>query len=221
MLVDLLPPFSAAVTVAELLVEIVEALAGKTAEDFPLRTATVAGTVRAELLSDNPTLVSAATDLERVTVQVAVAPEESEFGAQASDETVTGATRLIVAVRETPFSVTVTVAAASAETVPAVAVKAAEDWPASTVAEAGTVSVLLLSETVIVVLTLTALDSVTVQVEDAPEASDAGEHVSEAGETVVTRLMFEVFETPLNVAVMMADVSADSVAAVAENVAVD
>jgi hypothetical protein len=221
MLVDLLPPLSAAVTFTALLVEIVEAVAGKTADACALSTVTVLGTVRRVLLSEIPILVFATTDLERVTVQVAVAPEESDAGVQASEEIDTGATRLIVAVREVPFSDTVTVAVASAETVPAVAVNVAEDWPASTGAEAGTVRLALLSETATVVSALTALDRVTVQVEDAPDASDVGEHVSEDGEAVVTRLMLEVFETPLNVAVMMAEESADSVAAVAENVAED
>lgn len=221
MLVDLLPPLSAAVTVTALLDDTVEAVAGKTADACALRTVTVLGMVSRVLLSEMPTLVFAATGLERVTVQVAVAPEESDAGVQASDEIETGAAKVIVAVLDVPFSVTVTVAVASAVTVPAVAVNVAEDWPANTVAEAGTVRVALLSETVIVVSALTVLDRVTVQVEEVPDVRDAGEHVREEGAAAESRLMAAVWETPPNAAVMVAEESADSVAAVAEKVAVD
>ena len=73
-------------------------------------TVTDAGTVSSALLPDTVTAVAAVGAFERVTVQVLLAEEFRLVGEQASDVNVTGATRLMVAVLDTPLSVAVTVA---------------------------------------------------------------------------------------------------------------
>jgi len=73
-------------------------------------TVTDAGTVSRALLSDTVTVVAALGAFDRVTVQVLLAEEFRLVGEQASDVSVTGATKLMVAVCETPLRVAVTVA---------------------------------------------------------------------------------------------------------------
>ncbi len=89
---------------------IVPAVAVKVAVVEPDATVTEAGTVSKALLSDTVTVVAAVAALERVTVQVLLADEFKLLGEQASDVSVTGAIRLIVAVCDTPLKVAVTVA---------------------------------------------------------------------------------------------------------------
>ncbi len=87
------------------------AVAEKVAVVAPLGTVTEAATGSKVLL-----LASATGDpvegaaLERVMVQEVAPPALSEVGLQASDETRTGATRLMVAVFDWPFKVAVMVA---------------------------------------------------------------------------------------------------------------
>ena len=69
-----------------------------------------AGTVSSALLSDTVTVVAAVGALDRVTVHVLLAEEFRLVGEHTSEVSVTGATRLIVAVLATPLSVAVTVA---------------------------------------------------------------------------------------------------------------
>ena len=73
-------------------------------------TVTDAGTVSRALLSDTVTVVAALGAFDRVTVQVLLAEEFRLVGEQASDVSVPGATKLMVAVCETPLRVAVTVA---------------------------------------------------------------------------------------------------------------
>ena len=73
-------------------------------------TVTDAGVVSSVLLSDTATVVAVVGALDRVTVQVLLAVEFRLVGVQASDVSVTGDTRLMVAVLDTPFNVAVTVA---------------------------------------------------------------------------------------------------------------
>ena len=74
-------------------------------------TVTEAGTVSVALLSESVTAVPPmGAALERVMVQVLVPLEFRLVGEQAREERVTGATRLMVAVLETPLRVAVTVA---------------------------------------------------------------------------------------------------------------
>ena len=80
------------------------------ADVAPAATATDAGVVSSELLSDSVTVVLAVAALLNVTVQVLAALEPRVVGVHASEESVTAAARLIVAVFETPLSVAVTTA---------------------------------------------------------------------------------------------------------------
>ena len=73
-------------------------------------TVTEDGVVSKALLSDTATVVAAVGALDRVTVHVLLAEEFRLVGEHTSEVSVTGATRLIVAVLATPLSVAVTVA---------------------------------------------------------------------------------------------------------------
>ena len=73
-------------------------------------TVTEAGTVSRALLPDTVTVVAAVGAFDSVTVQVLLAEEFRLVGVHASDVSVTGATKLIVAVCDTPLRVAVTVA---------------------------------------------------------------------------------------------------------------
>jgi len=86
-----------------------------------------------------------------------------------------------------------------------VTVKAAVVAPAATVTEAGVVRRLLLSESVTVVALVAALLKVTVQVLEALEPRVVGEQAREESVTAEARAMVAVFETPLRVAVTVAD----------------
>jgi hypothetical protein len=89
----------------------VPAVAVKVAVVAAAATVTEAGTVKELLLSAIVTVVPpVGAAFERVTVQVLVPLEFRLVGVQASEERVTGATRLREAVRETLFRVAVTVA---------------------------------------------------------------------------------------------------------------
>ena len=80
------------------------------ADVAPAATATDAGVVSSELLSDSVTVVLAVAALLNVTVQVLAALEPRVVGVHASEESVTAAARVMVAVFETPLSVAVTTA---------------------------------------------------------------------------------------------------------------
>ena len=71
------------------------------ADVAPAATATDAGVVSSELLSDSVTVVLAVAALLNVTVQVLAALEPRVVGVHASEESVTAAAKLIVAVFET------------------------------------------------------------------------------------------------------------------------
>ena len=89
---------------------IVPAVTVNAADVAPAATATDAGMVSSELLSDSVTAVLAVAALLNVTVQVLAALEPRVVGLHATEESVTAAARLIVAVFETPLSVAVTTA---------------------------------------------------------------------------------------------------------------
>ena len=88
----------------------VPAVAVKVAAVELAATVTDAGTVSSALLPDTVTVVAAVGAFDRVTVQVLLAEEFRLVGVQASDVSVTGATRLMVAVCDAPLNVAVTVA---------------------------------------------------------------------------------------------------------------
>jgi hypothetical protein len=87
-------------------------------------------------------------------------------------------------------------------TVPAVAVKVAEVTPDATVTEAGTVREVELE--VSATVAPVEADTVTVQVVDACEASDAAAQVRAVGTTGASREMPPAVEVPLSEAVMVA-----------------
>jgi hypothetical protein len=220
-------PFSEAVTVTLWAVAVAGAEAVNVAEDEPAATVTEAGTPTAALVEESETVIAAAADLERVTVQVVLPPGASDETAQPSEDNVAGvagADTVMPVVLETPFSDAVRVAAVSTVTVPAVSVNTAEDEPAATVTEAGTVTAALLDESETGIAAAAALDSVTVQVVLAPEASEEAAQPSEAsvaGVAGATTVMPVVWETPFSEAVRVAAVSTVTVPAVAVNVAED
>jgi len=101
-------------------------------------------------------------------------------GLQVSEETPIEATRLTLAVLETPFRVALRVAVWLALMAPAVALNVVEVEPAATVAEAATGSMVLLLDRDTTVPPLGAAEtSATVQVELAPEVRLVGEHCKE------------------------------------------
>jgi hypothetical protein len=76
----------------------------------PEATVTEAGVVSSELLSDSVTVVLPVAALLNVTVHVLAALEPRVVGLQASEESVTAAASVMVAVFETPLRVAVTTA---------------------------------------------------------------------------------------------------------------
>jgi len=142
-------PLAVAVTSAVWALVTVPALAVKVAVVAEAATVTEAGTVSSVLLSE----IATARDGDgagplRVTVQVALAPEEREVGEQTREVNVTavfGCTVRVV-VWMPPFNAAVTTTDRLVETEPAVAVKDALVAPLGTVIEVGTVSAVLLSE---------------------------------------------------------------------------
>ena len=88
----------------------VPAVTVNVADVAPAATATDAGVVSSELLSDSVTVVLAVAALLNVTVQVLAALEPRVVGVHASEESVTAAAKEMVAVFETPLSVAVTTA---------------------------------------------------------------------------------------------------------------
>ena len=181
----------------------VPAVAVKFAVVAPAVTITDAGAVSAALLEDSPTEAPpvSAADV-KVTVQVEVAPDDTEFGAHDKLETEGGAGGITVTEAVVlPFMVAVTVTVWLLATVPAVAMKLAVIAPAATVAEAGTVSAALFEESPTDALPLGARVIVTVQLDAAPEATELGTHdkleTAGAGGVTVT----EAVALPFSVAV--------------------
>jgi hypothetical protein len=176
-------PFSDAVIVTDWVLVTEPAVTVKLPVVAPAATVAEAGVVNAVLLSERVTAeppLGAAPD--NVTVQVELALEATLVGEQASLLSVTAAGAVIVtaAVAVLPFSDAVIVTDWLLVTEPAVTVKVPVVAPAATVAEAGVVNAVLLSERVTVVPPLGAApDNVAVQVELAPEATLAGLHCTE------------------------------------------
>jgi len=103
-------PFNVAVTVTVWLLATLPAVAVKFAVVAPAVTVTEAGTVSAALFEERPTAdppVDAARD--RVTVQVEVEPDATEFGEQDKPETAGAGGVTVTEVVAVPFNVAVTV----------------------------------------------------------------------------------------------------------------
>jgi hypothetical protein len=122
------------------------------------------------------------------------------------------------AVFDMPLKVAVTVAVCMVLTVAAVAEKIAWDVDANTVTDAGTVSMVLLSESATARLAGAAELSVMVQVPLAPAGKVAGAHTSDVSVTEGVRLIEAVFALPLSAAVTIAVCAPAIVPAVALNV---
>ena len=106
-----LPPLAAAVTVAVESLAIVPAVVEKVAVVAPGATVTEAGTVSCAVLDEMATRTPpAGAAALAVTVQVLLAPELSDAGAQATEVTVTGGARLSEAVCELAFNAALTMA---------------------------------------------------------------------------------------------------------------
>ena len=103
-------PFRVAVTMALWLLLTVPEAAVKAAVLWPEATTTLAGTVSNPLLLESATVVALVAALFKVTVQVLDALLPRVEGAQASELSWAGATRLMVLVRFTPPAFAVTIA---------------------------------------------------------------------------------------------------------------
>jgi hypothetical protein len=111
----------------------------------------------------------------------------------------------IVAVRDPPFRVAVTVAVWSVESVPATAAKVALALPGSTVTAGGTLRAgALVASAMAVPPVPAAFDSVTVQVERAPVLSVVDSQERPLTVTDVTNEIVVVRETPSSEAVRVA-----------------
>ena len=112
MLALALPPLAEAVSVPVASLAMVPAVAEKAAVEVPAATVTEAGAVSSALLEEMATeRPPAGAAALVVTVQVLLAPEFNEVGAQTSAVTVTGGAKLREAVLELPFNAAVMTAA--------------------------------------------------------------------------------------------------------------
>jgi hypothetical protein len=153
------------------------AVAVKVALVAPAAIVTDAGTVNAALFEESTTVqppADAAGDI--VTVQDDVPPEITEAGAHCTPET----TDVVIDTAEVavlPFSEALRVAVWLDVIQAVVAVKLPVVAPAATVTDAGTVSAALFEESATAAPpTGAAAESVTVQLEDPPDTTVAGEH---------------------------------------------
>jgi hypothetical protein len=182
------------------------------ADAAPETTATLAGTLTAELLLDSATTEFDEADLLRVTVQVEVAPLATLAGLQLKDVTAGGVTVTDTVVCAVPLKVAVMVAVCAVKEL-AVAKKVADAAPETTVTPAGTVTAALLLERVTTELAVADLLRLTVQVEVAPLAMLAGlqlKDVTCAGLVTVTDTV--VCAVPLKVAVRVAACAVEELA---------
>src|SRR5262249_54050708 len=156
--------------------------------------------------------------LERVTVQVDEPPEARVEGEQASEVSDAGGLMTVVAEgRKTLRGVAAIVDEPSNISAAAGADKSEEGRALDTEREAGTVRLALSSDADTTVLLEAALDRVTVQVDEAPEARVEGEQASEVSDAGTLRAIVAVRETPLSVAVTIAELSAEKLPALAVN----
>jgi hypothetical protein len=172
----------------------------------PSGTVTEAGVVSRTLLSDKktnePPLGAA---LLRLIAQLAVALDPSVEGVHPMDETLTGATRFKLALREMPFSVAVTVAVWSVVTAAVLTVKLAAKKPVGTSSEVGVTKIGLLSlrETIRPPAVAAAL-RLTVHFAIALDPRLEGLQTIDETAAEAIRLMVAPRETPFSVAVTVA-----------------
>ena len=212
----------AAVTTAVASLPTAPVVAANVAVVAPANTVTEAGTVNSVLLSVTvTTALPAGAALLSLTVHVLDELAPRLVGLHANDDTVTAATRLMLAVCEVLLYDAVTTAVASLPTAPVVAANVAVVAPANTVTEAGAVNSVLLSVTVTTALPAgAALLSVTVHVLDELAPRLVGLHANDDTVTAATRLMLAVCEVLLYAAVTTAVASLPTAPVVAANVAV-
>ena len=165
----------------------------------PVATVTEAGTGNRVLLLESDTVAPPVrAGLFKVIAQVVAALLLKLAGVQASELTITGANRLMLAVCDVPLRVAVRVAVPLLAMVPAVAANVIEVDPAATVTEvAGTGrSVLLLVIVTAAPPVGAGLFSVTVHVVSAPEPTLVGVHANELSTVDAVRATVAVWETP-------------------------
>ena len=185
----------------------------------PAATVTLAGVLEDELSSDNVTTAPpAGAALLRVTVPVEELPPFTLVGLMARLES-TGALIVRVAVCVVPARVAETVTVVFVPTATVVTVKVAVVAPAATVTLAGVVADGLLSDRVTTVPPVGAAPvRVTVPVEELPPVKVLGLMVTlESTPGLIVRMAFWV---PLNVPVIVAEVTLPTAAVFTENVAV-
>ena len=174
-------------------------MAVKVLDVAPEATVTEAGTERLALASDSATTAPpAGAGWERVTLQVLEPGVAIVDGEQVSPDKEAVGARLIEVFCDPPFAVTVTVAVEELAIVPAVAEKFAVVALAATVTEAGTVRRAESEETSTASPPAgAAFDSVTVQVEAAPEVRVEGAHVTLEGTAGALNVKVKFWVTPL------------------------
>jgi len=147
----------------------------------PANRVTAAGTSTIAGAEDKATAVVSAAALVSETVQVDVPPGFSTAGVQLREDSAAGALNPSEKVAEPPFSVAVSIALASRDTLAALTVKLALVLRAFTVTEAGTVAEALLLDKLTLAAALGAAVRVTVQVLLSGVATVAGLQLKLAG----------------------------------------
>ena len=201
-------PLSDAVIVTDLVVLIVPAVAPKLAAVAPAATVTEEGSDNAVRLSEMDTLTpldGAAT--VRLTEQVLAPPEVRTAGAHCSVLIFVDGTTVIDAVAEVALSEAERVAEELDVTEPAVAVKTADEEPAGTLAEAGTLTTAVFDDDSATVAPPVgaACVRVTVHVEVPLDATVVGEHCSVVTVAIGVTAKEAVADVLFKVAVMVAD----------------
>ena len=209
-------PFSDAVTVASSSAVIVPAVTTKAAVVAPAAMTAAAGAASEALLLDR--LTEAPPLLDRLTEHVACSPLCSAMGEHVSDVITIAGVKLIVTVREDPFTDAATVTVCSpGRTLAAVTVNVAVVAPAATVTDPGANSNELLLE--MVSDPLPALDSVTVHVLEPDDDRVAGVQASDVIVIGTFRGRDVDMDEPFSAAVIVADCSVLTLLIVTTNVA--
>jgi len=199
--------------------DVVEAV--NVAEEAPAAMDTVPGTMSVVRLLDSATVVAAAAGALRETVQVLDALLDIEAGVHESDVSWPDTVKFNVVLSEAPFKVAVMDAEPPTPTEPTVAVKLVELCPVAIMTEAGTETLELLLEIVIVVALVAGADRTTAQLEIPGAATVAGEQEIPLSTAVIVRLTEVDTVAPFQLALTDTDEADVSVPVVAAKLADD
>jgi hypothetical protein len=200
----LFTPLRVAVTVPLWLLAMVAEVAVKVALGWPEATTMLAGTVSNPLLLESATVAALVAALFRVTVQVLDELLPRVEGVQAKELSCAGALAVRVKVCEEPFRVLVKRAVWSEVIEATVAIKVALLSPAPMLTLAGTVTLALLLDSVMLAALTVAAVKVTVQLEVPGAFTVPGEQLKLLICAAAARLMVDGWLWPFKVAVTMA-----------------